>query len=216
MTKLNHDVHLDMIKQIQSGFLFALVCAIAFFTEGKSMGEENKRVETATFGGGCFWCVEAVYQLVPGVLTIKPGYAGGHVKQPTYQQVSRGNTGHAEVIQLTYDPDVVTYDTLLDLFWKAHDPTQLNRQGADIGTQYRSVIFYHNEAQKKAAEASRDREQASGEHRGDIVTEISEAPEFYVAEDYHHNYYRSNPNAGYSRAVIAPKLDKIKPALKQE
>ncbi len=163
----------------------------------------------ATFGGGCFWCTEAVFQMVPGVKSVTPGYQGGHVKNPTYKQVSRGDTGHAEVIRIEFDPAEVSYGKLVELFWDAHDPTQLNRQGADVGTQYRSVIFHHDEDQKRIAEASRDALEQSGKYRDPIVTQILPATEFYVAEDYHHNYFRNNPNVPYSRFVIEPKLKKL-------
>lgn len=174
------------------------------------MSHENQRQEqVATFGGGCFWCVEAVFQQVPGVKRVTSGYKGGDVANPTYQQVTRGETGHAEVVRVLYDADKVDYETLLDVFWRAHDPTQLNRQGADVGTQYRSVIFYHSEAQKEAALASRDKLEASGRYRQPIVTQIVAAEEFYEAEEYHQNYFRNNPSATYSRFVIAPKLEKL-------
>jgi len=173
------------------------------------MNQQEDKMQIATFGGGCFWCVEAVFQKVPGVKSVTSGYKGGHVKNPTYQQVVRGDTGHAEVVRIEFDPAVVGYDDLLALFWRAHDPTQLNRQGADVGTQYRSVIFYHSEEQQQQAEASRDRLEASGAYRRPIVTQIVAAEEFYEAEDYHQDYFRNNPNAGYSRAVIMPKLEKL-------
>jgi peptide-methionine (S)-S-oxide reductase len=165
--------------------------------------------ERATFAAGCFWCVEAVFQKVDGVASVKSGYIGGHVKNPTYQQVCGGNTGHAEAIQIEYDPNVARYEDLLDLFWRAHDPTQLNRQGADVGTQYRSAIFYHSEAQRVAAEASKKALAASGAYPGPIVTEISPATEFYTAEAYHQNYYRDNPRAPYCALVIRPKMKKL-------
>ncbi|MBM4148563.1 MAG: peptide-methionine (S)-S-oxide reductase MsrA [Lentisphaerae bacterium] len=172
-------------------------------------------LEKATFGGGCFWCTEAVFERIPGVADAVSGYMGGTVQNPTYKQVCTGKTGHAEVLQVTYDPAVVSYGELLDLFWRAHDPTTLNRQGNDIGTQYRSVIFYHGEAQKAAAEASRDALERSGGNRGRIVTEITPASEFYPAEDYHQDYYSKNPEVPYCRLVIKPKLDKLDPGKKQ-
>jgi peptide-methionine (S)-S-oxide reductase len=168
------------------------------------------RTELATFGGGCFWCTEAVFQRIPGVTKVVSGYMGGTVRNPTYQQVTTGRTGHAEVIQITYDPAKVRYERLLEVFWSAHDPTQLNRQGADVGTQYRSAVFFHSDAQKAAAEASRKALAESGVHgRKPIVTEITAASEFYAAEDYHQDYFNRNPNAGYCRIVIAPKLEKL-------
>jgi peptide-methionine (S)-S-oxide reductase len=163
--------------------------------------------ETLVLGGGCFWCVEAAYELVPGVLDAVSGYAGGKHPNPTYEQVSAGVSGHAEVVKLTFDPSVVTRAELLDFFWEIHDPTTLNRQGADVGTQYRSVIYYANDAEKALVLASRDK--ANTAWGGKIVTEIAALPEFYVAESYHQDYYRKNPNAGYCAVVIKPKLDKL-------
>lgn len=176
---------------------------------GAMMSEAVETRAVATFGGGCFWCVEAVFERVPGVHGVTSGYKGGDVPDPTYRRVSTGRSGHAEVVRIEYDPAVVSYETLLDLFWQAHDPTQLNRQGADVGTQYRSVIFYHDEAQREAAIASRDRLAAAGTYTRPIVTEIAPASEFYEAEEYHQDYYRRNPRAQYSRWVIAPKLEKL-------
>lgn len=171
--------------------------------------EETGPANVATFGGGCFWCIEAVFQRVPGVRAVTSGYKGGTVPQPTYQDVSRGDTGHAEVVRIEFDPTEVSYQQLLELFWNAHDPTTLNRQGADVGTQYRSVIFYHDESQKTEAEAMRDQLDASGRYPNPIVTQIAPASEFYEAEAYHQNYFNENPNAPYSRFVIAPKLRKL-------
>jgi peptide-methionine (S)-S-oxide reductase len=166
-----------------------------------------ERSERATFGAGCFWCVEAVFERLEGVKSVVAGYAGGTTPDPTYEQVCGGRTGHAEVAQITFDPEKITYGLLLDLFWKAHDPTTLNRQGADIGTQYRSVIFYEGEEQKKAAEQSK----AEAVHLFDdpIVTQILPLVRFYPAEDYHQDYYRNNPNAPYCLFVIRPKLKKL-------
>jgi peptide-methionine (S)-S-oxide reductase len=166
--------------------------------------------ETATFGAGCFWCVEAIFQNLKGVHSVVSGYAGGTVEHPTYQQVCTGDTGHAEVIQITFDPAVITYEDLLDVFWRTHDPTTLNRQGADVGTQYRSVIFYHNARQKAIAEQSKRDIAASGVWRDPIVTEIVPLRNFYKAETYHQNYYRLNPNQPYCRFVIDPKIQKFK------
>lgn len=173
------------------------------------MADQNTMLETAYFGGGCFWCVEAVFQRVPGVRSVTSGYQGGTTKDPTYRDVSGGDTGHAEVVRVKFDPVEVAYDRLLDIFWKAHDPTQLNRQGADVGTQYRSVIFYTSESQRTAAEASKAKLDASGRFRRPIVTQIQSAPAFYKAEAYHQDYYNTNPTATYSRFVIAPKLQKL-------
>jgi peptide-methionine (S)-S-oxide reductase len=167
------------------------------------------RTETAAFGGGCFWCVEAVFERVEGVISATSGYQGGTLRDPDYKQVCGGDTGHAEVVRVTFDPDKVTYEELLEVFWKAHDPTQLNRQGADVGTQYRSVIFYYNEEQKKAAEASKKALEASGKYRDPVVTEIVNASEFYEAEAYHQDFYRKNPKAPYSLFNIKGKLKKL-------
>jgi peptide-methionine (S)-S-oxide reductase len=173
----------------------------------ESASDKPAATERITFGGGCFWCIEAVFQRLKGVKTVASGYAGGAVDNPTYKQVCTGETGHAEVVQLEFNPAEVTFDTLLKVFWAAHDPTTLNRQGADAGTQYRSVIFYENEAQKAAAEKSKAA--AQPEFKDPIVTQIAPMPKFYKAEDYHQNYFNENSNAGYCRVVIRPKLQKL-------
>ena len=166
------------------------------------------KTEFITLGGGCFWCVEAVYQRVPGVIKSVSGYAGGHKDNPTYEQVSAHATGHAEVVRLEFDPAVVSLDKILDVFFEAHDPTTLNRQGADEGDQYRSVIYYENEAQHQAALQAKTRAQA---HWDDpIVTEIARAPKFWRAEDYHQDYFNQHPGQGYCVYVIKPKVDKLK------
>ena len=170
------------------------------------MNTTNK-TETATLGGGCFWCMEAVFERLPGVVSITSGFAGGRTANPTYQQVCTGDTGHAEVTQIVFDPAQISYAKLLDVFWQAHDPTTLNRQGADEGTQYRSIILYHSEAQKLAAEKSKAEAQKNFKHP--IVTEIEPFTKFYPAEDYHQEYYDKNSNAVYCRIVIAPKLKKL-------
>ena len=161
----------------------------------------------ATFGAGCFWCVEAVFEQLDGVHAVESGYMGGEVQDPTYREICSGNSGHAEVTQIHYDPKIVSFETLLDWLWRSHDPTTLNRQGADIGTQYRSAIFYHNEAQREAAEASKV--VAQKDFTTPIVTEITAATTYYPAEDYHQDYYRLNPNAPYCQIVIRPKLEKL-------
>lgn len=168
------------------------------------------KLAIATFGGGCFWCTEAVFQRVKGVEKVVSGYAGGKVKNPTYKEVTSGLTGHAEVIQITYNPTLITYPELLEIFWGTHDPTTLNRQGADVGTQYRSVIFYHSAEQKELASAYKQKLDASGAFDRPIVTEISQAGDFYPAEDYHQNYFNLNGNAPYCTYVIQPKLEKFK------
>lgn len=165
--------------------------------------------EVATFGAGCFWCVEAIFQRIKGVNHVESGYAGGHVINPTYQQVITGRTGHAEVIRLYFDPNIVRYETLLEVFWHTHDPTTLNRQGNDVGTQYRSAIFYHSEAQRLVAESSKNRTDRSGLWKDPIVTEIKPVINYSVAEDYHQNYFNNNPDAGYCSIVIAPKVRKF-------
>jgi peptide-methionine (S)-S-oxide reductase len=168
------------------------------------------KTDTATFGTGCFWCTEAIFQQLKGVLQVIPGYSGGHVKNPTYNQVCTGLTGHAECLQIIYDPDTISYEELLEVFWKTHDPTTLNRQGNDIGTQYRSVIFYHNEQQRLLAEKYKKELDASGAFDRPIVTEISPMTAFYPAEDYHRNYFNLNPQQAYCQTVIAPKVEKFK------
>ena len=166
-------------------------------------------MEQATFGAGCFWCVEAVFQRLNGVKSVVSGYAGGTVNNPTYKEVCSGLTGHAEVAQITYDPGIITYEELLEVFWKTHDPTTLNRQGGDVGTQYRSVVFYHNEAQKKLAEYYKSKLDESEVFDDPVVTEISELPEFFEAEDYHRNYFNNNPTQPYCSVVIGPKVQKM-------
>lgn len=170
----------------------------------------SKRLETATLGAGCFWCVEAIFQQLKGVHRVVSGYAGGRVENPTYEQVCTGTTGHAEVVQITFDPEEISFEELLYVFWRTHDPTTLNRQGADVGTQYRSVIFYHDEGQKAVAERSKNEAEASGLWPNPIVTEIVPFRNFYPAEEYHQDYYLQNPNQPYCRAVIDPKLQKLR------
>jgi peptide-methionine (S)-S-oxide reductase len=165
--------------------------------------------EIATFGAGCFWCVEAVLERLSGVIDVSSGYMGGAEPNPTYKQVCTGETGHAEVVQVRFDPRVLSYDALLGWFWRLHDPTTMNRQGADEGTQYRSAIFYHSEEQKQRALLSKKAADESGAFVSRIVTEITPASAFYPAEEYHQDYFRLNPRAGYCRMVIAPKLEKL-------
>lgn len=170
----------------------------------------EKEMETATFAAGCYWCVEAVFQKLKGVEAVRSGFMGGKVKDPSYQQVVSGLTGHAEVIQFEFDPEVIRYSELLEVFWTTHDPTTLNRQGADVGTQYRSAVFYHNEQQKDLAEKYKQQLNDEKVFPSPIVTEVTQASEFYEAEDYHQNYFNRNPNQPYCRAVIPPKLEKLK------
>lgn len=175
----------------------------------ENINMQNIKTDTVTFGSGCFWCTEAIFQQLNGVLKVESGYSGGARPNPTYEQVSSGASGHAEVTQITYDPSVITFEDLLEVFWKTHDPTTLNRQGADVGTQYRSVIFYHNEAQKQLAETYMAKLDTSGAWDNPIVTEISAFKAFYKAEDYHQNYYNNNKRAPYCTFVIGPKLEKF-------
>ncbi|RIK72595.1 MAG: peptide-methionine (S)-S-oxide reductase [Planctomycetota bacterium] len=172
--------------------------------------------QLATFGSGCFWCTEAVFQQLKGVEKVVSGYAGGKLPNPTYEDICSGLTGHAEVIQLTFDPAVVSYADLLEAFWHSHDPTTLNRQGNDIGTQYRSVVFYHNDAQRREAEHYKQKLDESGAFDAPIVTEISPAASFYPAEQYHQNFYNDNPRYGYCVAIIGPKLEKFRAAFKEK
>lgn len=168
----------------------------------------SEKLETAVLGGGCFWCLEGAYEIVPGVLDVENGYTGGDRENPTYEQVGTGLTGHAEVVKITFDPAKVSYDQLLDLFWKIHDPTTLNRQGADIGTQYRSIILYSGPEQEAAAKASMAK--AASHFKNPIVTELKPLTSYWKAEGYHQDYFRKNPNQGYCQIVVAPKVDKAR------
>ncbi|MBK9336049.1 MAG: peptide-methionine (S)-S-oxide reductase MsrA [Lewinellaceae bacterium] len=174
----------------------------------------SSQTEIATLGGGCFWCVEAVYQEMNGVLSVASGYSGGHIANPTYREICTGATGHAEVAQLVYDPAVVSFEEILEVFFTVHDPTTLNRQGNDVGTQYRSVIYYHNAAQKTIAEAAK--EAASELWDNPVVTEISPLDKFYKAEEYHQNYYRNNPTQSYCVHVVGPKVQKFREKIQGE
>ncbi|MGM0612700.1 MAG: peptide-methionine (S)-S-oxide reductase MsrA [Bacteroidota bacterium] len=167
-------------------------------------------MEKATFGAGCFWCVETIFKHVKGVDTVTSGYSGGEIKNPSYQQVASGQTNHAEAVQIHFDPKVISYQELLEIFYKTHDPTQLNRQGADVGTQYRSVIFYHDDKQKETATAIKNKLDKAGIWDKPIVTAIEPYKNFYPAEDHHQNYYAKNKNQGYCQIVITPKLEKFK------
>ncbi len=169
-----------------------------------------KKLEKATLGAGCFWCIEAVFQNLKGVQSVVSGYTGGQVENPTYQQICTGTTGHAEVAQIIFDPAVISFEDLLYVFWRTHDPTTLNRQGADVGTQYRSAIFYDREEQNEIAEKSKAQTDASDLWPDPIVTEISQLDKFYNAEEYHQDYYKLNPNQPYCRLVIDPKIRKLK------
>jgi len=190
------------------------MAAVEGLAEDKIMNSNSNNTETATLGGGCFWCTEAIYQMIPGVKSVASGYAGGTKENPTYKEVCTGTTGHAEVIQIVYDPKAVSYEKILETFWDAHDPTTLNRQGNDVGTQYRSVIFYNNDAQKAAAEKSKA--EAQKHFDKPIVTQIVPLTKYYKAEDYHQDYYRNNSNQGYCRAIIRPKVEKFEKKLKEQ
>jgi peptide-methionine (S)-S-oxide reductase len=170
---------------------------------------KSKNLEKATFGAGCFWCTEAVFTRVNGVTEAISGYSGGTEKNPTYEMISTGRTSYAEVTQITYDPEIVSFETLLKVFWETHDPTTLNRQGADVGPQYRSVVFYHNEEQKILSEKFKEKLNKAKIWNDPVVTEIAPYKNFYEAEDYHQDFYENNPNYGYCRIVIAPKIKKF-------
>jgi peptide-methionine (S)-S-oxide reductase len=170
----------------------------------------TSRIQTATFGGGCFWCTEAVFQRLAGVEKVVSGYAGGEKPSPSYEAVCSGRTGHAEAVQVTFDPQVISFADLLEVFFATHDPTTLNRQGNDVGTQYRSVIFYHDEPQRETAEAVKRQLDASGEFSSPIVTQIVPYTGFFAAEDYHQNYYNDNSGQPYCRVIISPKLGKLR------
>jgi len=178
--------------------------------------DANTTLDTATFAGGCFWCTEAVFQQLDGVLNVKPGYTGGQIKNPSYKEVCTGRTGHAEGTQIVFDPSKISYAELLEVFFKTHDPTTLNRQGADVGTQYRSAIFYHNQEQRKLAEQVKTELNANRAYDAPIVTEISPAEVFYFAEDYHVNYFNRNKDQSYCQYVIQPKLDKFEKTFKDK
>ena len=198
--------------------LLSMACLAGALATGRSqtktMPNANHSTETATLGGGCFWCTEALFQMLPGVKSVASGYAGGTTENPTYKEVCSGRTGHAEVIQIEFDPKVVSYEKILENSWEAHDPTTLNRQGADSGTQYRSIILYHSEAQKVAAEKSKA--EAQKHFSKPIVTEIVPLKHFYKSEDFHQDYYRSNPDQPYCKYVIAPKVEKFEKKLQKE
>ena len=210
---------------MKSGILLPFIMLLAIMSCGQrknsenptamnNQSAENTELALATFGTGCFWCTEAIFQRLKGVTKVVSGYAGGTVKNPTYKEVCTGLTGHAEVIQITYDPKVISFPELLEVFWQTHDPTTLNRQGADVGTQYRSVIFYHTKEQKHLAESYKKKLAESGAFDDPIVTEISPITEYYPAEDYHQNYYNLNGSAPYCSYVIQPKVDKFKKVFK--
>ncbi len=195
---------------MKSAVLATILAALALPVSSLPAESEPMKTEKATLGGGCFWCVEAAYETLPGVVAVTSGYAGGETPDPTYEQICTGKTGHAEVVQIEYDPAKISFERIIDLFWEAHDPTTLNRQGADTGTQYRSIILTSDEAQKKIAEESKSRAQAK--FKSPIVTEIVPLEKFYPAEDYHQDFYRENPMHPYNLAVTRPKLKKFQAA----
>jgi peptide-methionine (S)-S-oxide reductase len=203
-------VQMNRIRIISALLLAA--GAVSGWAQSKPMQTSTNQTETATLGGGCFWCTEAIYQMLPGVKSVTSGYAGGTTENPTYKQVCSGETGHAEVIQIEFDPKVISYEKILNAFWDAHDPTTLNRQGYDSGTQYRSIILYNSEAQHAAAVKSKT--EAQKRFKDPIVTEIVPLKKFYKAEGYHQNYFQNNPNQPYCQAVIRPKVEKFEHKLK--
>ena len=213
------------LRQRVSALATALLSAVGRPMKHQPVGQpkalimttnQSKNLEKATFGTGCFWCTEALYESLDGVIDAVSGYEGGQQPNPTYNQVCSGTTGHAECVEVAYDPQKITYQELLEAFFRSHDPTTLNRQGADVGTQYRSVIFYHNEEQKRLAETAKTELDKAGAYGNPIVTEISAAETFYPAEAYHQSYFANNPNQGYCAFVIAPKLDKFKKVFREK
>lgn len=178
--------------------------------KNQSKKMENKNLAQITFGGGCFWCVESCFNMLKGVESAVSGYSGGHKDHPTYEEVCTGETGHAEVVQITYDPEIISYQQLMDVFFFLHDPRQLNRQGNDIGTQYRSVIFYKDDAEKAEAEKAIETSEKSGRWPGKYVTELAKFKKFWPAEQYHQGYYKANPTQPYCSAVVGPKIQKFK------
>lgn len=213
------------MKNVLAGLIISfttlLSCAQAENRSNNMNNTDSKvpdgvKTDTATFGTGCFWCTEALFQQLDGVISATSGYSGGHVDNPTYKEVCEGNTGHAEVIQVVYDPSKITFDELLEVFWQSHDPTTLNRQGNDVGPQYRSVIFYHDNEQKQKAEKYKAELDQAKAFNNPIVTEISPYSKFYKAENYHQDYYNNNGSQPYCYYVIRPKLDKFKKVFKDK
>ncbi|NBA87328.1 peptide-methionine (S)-S-oxide reductase MsrA [Emticicia sp. CRIBPO] len=214
------------MKQAFLLFSAILVFGNSFMSCAQNKNKKTKEMDTkielkpgtevATLGAGCFWCVEAIFQQLEGVIKVESGYSGGEVKNPTYKQVCTGETGHAEVIQVTYDTTKINFEGLLEVFFKTHDPTTLNRQGADVGTQYRSSIFYHNEQQKETAERIIKAVDASGAYNSKIVTTLEPYHVFYVAEDYHQNYFNENGEQPYCQLVVKPKVDKFQKVFKDK
>jgi peptide-methionine (S)-S-oxide reductase len=214
-------------NSISMNFMFSVVLGIAtcIISCAQQEGSTSKlssnltmstNTDTATLGAGCFWCVEAVFQQLDGVLKVYSGYTGGHVANPTYEQVCEKNTGHVEVCQVVYDPEKISYDELLEVFWKTHDPTTPDQQGADVGPQYRSAIFYNSEEQRKTAEKYKAALQQSGAWSKPIVTTVEPLKTFYIAENYHQDYFNANPDQMYCRYVIQPKIEKFEKAFKDK
>jgi peptide-methionine (S)-S-oxide reductase len=195
-------------------FVILAMLILSLSLQGNS--DMKDKFEVATFGGGCFWCVEAIFERVSGVHQVESGYSGGHVSNPDYKMVTSGSTGHAEVVQITFDPEVISYLELLEIFFKTHDPTTLNRQGADVGTQYRSIVLFHNEAQHKLAEEIIQELDSEGIWNNPLVTAVEPFDQFYSAEAYHQEYYENNPNQGYCRLVINPKVEKFEKVFKEK
>jgi peptide-methionine (S)-S-oxide reductase len=198
------------IQSLWIAVILLFISIISCNVKDQKVMEKAEHLETATLGAGCFWCVEAIFQDLKGVHSVISGYAGGHVKNPTYEEVCTGTTGHAEVAQIKFDPQIISYADLLNIFWTTHDPTTLNQQGADVGTQYRSAIFYHSEQQKQAAEKSKKEISEAKLYADPIVTEIVPISNYYEAEDYHQDYFNINPNQPYCRLVIDPKVQKFR------
>ena len=194
--------------------VFILISGATFGKINMNSGNQTKEIEVASFGAGCFWCVEAIFQELKGVKKVESGYMGGKTKNPTYKEICSGNTGHAEICQITYDANVISFEQLLEVFWQTHNPTTLNRQGADVGTQYRSAVFYHSEKQKDLATKYKEKLDQSGAWDDPIVTEISSASKFYIAENYHQDYFNNNSNQPYCNFVIKPKMEKFKKVFK--
>jgi peptide-methionine (S)-S-oxide reductase len=215
-----------MIKKLLAGIMcLPVFAANAQKQAAANISPSNKEtinmdtvtLNTATFGTGCFWCTEAIFQQVEGVVKVTSGYSGGQVDNPTYKQICTGTTGHAECLNILYNPSIISFDELLEIFWQVHDPTTLNRQGADVGTQYRSVVFYHNEAQMATAQKYKQELDASGAYSNPIVTTLEAFTKFYPAEDYHQNYYNDNKNSNsYCSVVIKPKVEKFQKVFKQK
>ena len=194
--------------------VFILISGVTFGIINMNSGNQTKEIEVASFGAGCFWCVEAIFQELKGVEKVESGYMGGKTKNPTYKEICNGDTGHAEICQITYDANIISFEELLEVFWQTHNPTTLNRQGADVGTQYRSAVFYHSESQKELATKYKEKLNQSGAWDDPIVTEITPASKFYIAENYHQDYFKNNSNQPYCSFVIKPKMEKFKKVFK--